>query len=131
MHLFVEHGEYIYWSEQIFLDIFVLVCLPVSVSLLSHKYQSDTPGHTPVMTSQLTCLNLLLLLLLLAVSSSLPLHHGEGEAGEHLQANHQTHHFNQDKRSKFYNRNYLLYLRNRIDPFFPIGDLTGRYKVTG
>ena len=113
------------------LDIFVSVSLPVSVSLLSHKYQSDTPGHTPVMTSQLTCLNLLLLLLLLAVSSSLPLHHGEGEAGEHLQANHQTHHFNQDKRSKFYNRNYLLYLRNRIDPFFPIGDLTGRYKVTG
>ena len=131
MHLFVEYYEYIYWSELI-CPGYLCVGVPPSVGvLLSHKYQSDTPGHTPVMTSQLTCLNLLLLLLLLAVSSSLPLHHGEGEAGEHLKANHQTHHFNQDKRSKFYNRNYLLYLRNRIDPFFPIGDLTGRYKVTG
>ena len=97
------------------------------------RSSSQTPPHLPAVMKLLLRLSYLafLLSLLLSLSTSLPTEQHE----DHQQAENQFQ--NEDlqqvseKRSKFLNRNYLRYLKNKMAPFFPpTRKQNDRYKVS-
>ena len=79
------------------------------------------------MNCLLSCLSLILLLLALTnPQPALQDQADKEEGGEVLTEDPALH----AKRSKFLNKNYLLYLRNKFHTFFPARSMKDRYKVT-
>ena len=78
------------------------------------------------MNCLVSCLTLLLLLLALTNPQPTLQDQADQEQGEVLTEDPALH----VKRSKFLNKNYLLYLRNKFHTFFPARSMKDRYKVT-